>query len=56
MPTYKGNVGNFMQHSTLCEMLNIAHGQGAPGLNFIDAHAMARWRGLKIARIGDSTM
>ena len=41
MPTYKGNVGHLMQHWTLCELLNIAHQQGVPGLNFIDAHAMA---------------
>ena len=41
MPTYKGNVGNLMQHWTLCELLNVAHQQGIPGLNFIDAHAMA---------------
>ena len=41
MPTYKGNVGNLMQHWTLCELLNIAQQKGAPGLNFIDAHAMA---------------
>ncbi len=41
MPTYKGNVGHLMQHWTLCELLNIAQRQGAPGLNFIDAHAMA---------------
>ena len=41
MPTYKGNVGNLMQHWTLCELLEIAQRQGAPGLNFIDAHAMA---------------
>ncbi len=41
MPTYKGNVGNLMQHWTLCELLQIAQQQGVPGLNFIDAHAMA---------------
>lgn len=41
MPTYKGNVGNLMQHWTLCELLHIADEQNVPGLNFIDAHAMA---------------
>lgn len=41
MPTYKGNVGNLMQHWTLCELLDIAQQRGVPGLNFIDAHAMA---------------
>ena len=42
MPTYKGNVGNLMQHWTLCELLNIANRHyEIPGLNFIEAHAMA---------------
>ncbi len=42
MPTYKGNVGNLMQHWTLCELLDIANQHyEIPGLNFIDAHAMA---------------
>ena len=41
MPTYKGNVGNLMQHWTLCELVRIAGKRGIPGLNFIDAHAMA---------------
>lgn len=41
MPTYKGNVGHLMQHWTLCELLDIAQQQRVPGLNFIDAHAMA---------------
>ena len=41
MPTYKGNDGNLMQHWTLCELVNIAVDNGAPGLHFIDAHAMA---------------
>ena len=49
MPTYKGNVGNLMQHWTLCELLNIAQDRGIPGLNFIDAHAMA-----PLARTKDS--
>ena len=40
MATYKGNVGNLMQHWTLCELLAIA-GKHAPELNFVDAHAMA---------------
>ena len=31
-----------MQHWTLCELVNIAD-EHAPGLNFIDAHAMAPW-------------
>ena len=41
MTTYKGNSGHLMQHWTLCELVNIADNQGVPGLNFIDAHAMA---------------
>ena len=41
MTTYKGNSGNLMQHWTLCEIVNIADEQYVPGLNFIDAHAMA---------------
>ncbi len=41
MPTYKGNVGNLMQHWTFCELVRIAQDSGVPGLNFIDAHAMA---------------
>ena len=40
MGTYKGNVGNLMQHWTLCELLVIA-GKHTSGLSFIDAHAMA---------------
>lgn len=40
MSTYKGNVGNLMQHWTLCELLTIA-GRHTSGLSFIDAHAMA---------------
>lgn len=28
MPTCKGNVGNLMQHWTLCELLNIAQQRG----------------------------
>ena len=41
MSKYKGNVGNLMQHWTLCEALNIAQGSGVTSLNYIDAHAMA---------------
>ena len=41
MPTYKGNAGHLMQHWTLCELVDIADEQYVPGLNFIDAHAMA---------------
>ena len=41
MPTYKGNDGHLMQHWTLCELVKIAVDNSAPGLNFIDAHAMA---------------
>ena len=41
MPTYKGNVGNLMQHWTFCELVNIAADNCSPGLNFIDAHAMS---------------
>ena len=40
MPTYMGNAGHLMQHWTLCELLDIAD-ENAPGLSFIDAHAMA---------------
>ena len=43
MATYKGNVGHLMQHWTLCEILRIAAENNVPGLNFIDAHAMAPW-------------
>ena len=40
--TYKGNVGHLMQHWTLCELLDLAnHHHSTPGLNYIDAHAMA---------------
>lgn len=41
MGTYKGNKGNLMQHWTLCEVLEIAKGQGVTQLNYVDAHAMA---------------
>ena len=43
MPTYMGNVGHLMQHWTLCKLLTIAADEDKriPGLNFIDAHAMA---------------
>ncbi len=40
MSTYKGNVGNLMQHWTLCELLSIAGESEVTGLSFIDAHAM----------------
>ena len=39
--TYKGNVGHLMQHWTLCELLSLADKHHTPGLNYIDAHAMA---------------
>ena len=42
MGTYKGNVGNLMQHWTLCEVLQIANTHTA-GLSFIDSYAMAPW-------------
>ena len=41
MCAYAGNVGHLMQHWTLCELLVIAGRHNVPGLNFIDAHAMA---------------
>ena len=41
MGTYKGNAGHLMQHWTLCELLIAAKRRHTPGLNFIDAHAMA---------------
>ena len=40
MGTYRGNVGNLMQHWTLCNLLAIA-GQRAQELSFVDAYAMA---------------
>ena len=43
MGTYKGNVGNLMQHWTLCRLLSVARQQHVTGLNYIDAHAMAPW-------------
>ena len=42
MGTYKGNVGNLMQHWTLCEVLQIANTYTV-GLSFIDCYAMAPW-------------
>ena len=42
MGTYMGNVGNLMQHWTLCEILAAAQPH-CSGLNYIDAHAMAPW-------------
>ena len=42
MAKYKGNVGNLMQHWTLCEVLHIANTY-TPGLSFIDSYAMAPW-------------
>ena len=42
MGTYKGNVVHFMQHWTLCELLNVASNHVA-GLNYVDAYAMAPW-------------
>ena len=42
MGKYKGNIGNLMQHWTLCEVLQIANAH-AVGLSFIDSHAMAPW-------------
>ena len=41
MCAYAGNVGHLMQHWTLCKLLVIACRHNVPGLNFIDAHAMA---------------
>ena len=41
MGTYKGNAGHLMQHWTLCELVIAAKRRHTPGLNFIDAHAMA---------------
>ena len=42
MGTYKGNVGNLMQHWTLCKILTAAQKHKRhSGLNYIDAHAMA---------------
>lgn len=49
MGTYKGNVGNLMQHWTLCEILAIAEPH-CSGLNYIDAHAMAPWATTRTTR------
>ena len=43
MGTYMGNVGHLIQHWTLCELLAAANRYDTPGLNYIDAHAMAPW-------------
>ena len=40
MGTCKGNLGNLMQHWTLCEVLQVANANVA-GLSFVDAYAMA---------------
>ena len=40
MGTYRGNVGNLMQHWTLCELLKVAESHTSE-LSFVDAHAMA---------------
>lgn len=40
MPTYRGNVGNLLQHWVLCEILDGCHGH-ANHLAFIDAYSMA---------------
>ena len=40
--TCKGNLGNLMQHWTLCEILQVANARAA-GLSFVDAYAMAPW-------------
>ena len=40
---YRGNAGNLLQHYTLSQMLRVADENDVPGLNFIDAHAMAPW-------------
>ena len=42
MGKYKGNVGNVMQHWTLCDVLRIANVYTL-GLSFIDSYAMAPW-------------
>ena len=39
-PRYRGNVGNLMQHWTLCEILTVAQ-RHTSGLSYVDAHAMA---------------
>ena len=43
MPAFKGNRGHLMQHWPLCKMLEVAahKDKGVPGLNLIDAYAMA---------------
>ena len=46
MPTCKSNVGNLMQHWTLCNLVRIAMDRCIPGPNFIDAHAMAPLAGI----------
>lgn len=46
---YKGNVGNLMQHWTLCEVLAAAR-RHASCLSYVDAHAMAPMANLRTER------
>ena len=46
---YKGNVGNLMQHWTLCEVLATAQ-RHATFLSYVDAHAMAPMANLRTER------
>ena len=40
MPTYRGNIGNLLQHWVLCEIVDCCGGQW-PRLRFVDAYSMA---------------
>ncbi len=40
MPVYRGNLGNLLQHSVLCDIM-AATRQHATRLDFVDAHSMA---------------
>jgi hypothetical protein len=40
MPTYRGNVGNLLQHWTVCELVDAANACWS-SLRFVDAYAMA---------------
>lgn len=43
MGVCKGNVGNLMQHWTLCEVVQAAAEQDLPHLHFVSTHGMAPW-------------
>lgn len=41
MPSYRGNLGNILQHWVLCEILRAGTTTNARHLRFVDAHAMS---------------